>query len=381
MTDAASKALLPIGLHDTLAPMAEREASVVSTLLNSFYSFGYGQIAAPLAEFEETLLSSVGASEGRRMFRLMDPASRQMLGIRTDITTQIARIATTRLAEAARPLRLCYAGQVLRVEGDQLRREREVCQAGVELVGEAATTADLEVLSLAIQSVRAAGIDGFTVDLTLPQFVPQLCDSLGVDAETTARIREALDSKDIDTLNALEGDAGALFKALLSAACPADIALERLAGLDLPAAIASQIDGMAAFVAALREQHSKVTLTIDLGEYRNFEYHEGLCFTLFAPDGDGELARGGRYSVSGEDGDAETAVGFTVYVDAVMRARAEDDVPNCVFVPLEEAAQAATLRAEGWRVVTGLTAAADAAQEAKRMGCTHVYDAGQINEL
>ena len=81
MIDAASKALLPIGLHDTLAPMAEREASVVSTLLNSFYSFGYGQIAAPLAEFEETLLSGVGASEGRRMFRLMDPASRQMLGI------------------------------------------------------------------------------------------------------------------------------------------------------------------------------------------------------------------------------------------------------------------------------------------------------------
>ena len=90
MKDTASKALLPIGLHDTLAPNAEREATIVSTLLTRFYRYGYAQVAPPMAEFEDTLLAGVGASEGPRMFRLMDPASKKMLGIRTDITTQIA---------------------------------------------------------------------------------------------------------------------------------------------------------------------------------------------------------------------------------------------------------------------------------------------------
>ena len=172
MNDTASRALLPIGLHDTLAPDAEREASVVSTLLSCFYQYGYAQIAPPMAEFEDTLLAGVGAAEGPRMFRMMDPVSKKMLGIRTDITAQIARIATSRLAASERPLRLCYAGQVLRIEGGQVRQEREVGQAGMELIGEAAQAAEIEVLVLAVEAVQASGADDFTVDLTMPQLVP-----------------------------------------------------------------------------------------------------------------------------------------------------------------------------------------------------------------
>ena len=159
MTDTASRALLPEGLHDTLAPNAGAEWRVVSSLLGRFNLYGYEQVAPPLAEFEDTLLAGVGAAEGPRMFRMMDPASKRMLGIRTDITTQVARIATTRLADAPRPLRLCYAGQVLRVEGGQLRREREVGQAGVELIGEASSAAEVEVLALASERLGFAGFD------------------------------------------------------------------------------------------------------------------------------------------------------------------------------------------------------------------------------
>jgi len=377
MKDTASRALLPIGLHDTLAPDAERETSVVSTLLSCFYHYGYAQIAPPMAEFEDTLLSGVGAAEGPRMFRMMDPVSKKMLGIRTDITAQVARIATSRLAASERPLRLCYAGQVLRIEGSQVRQEREVGQAGMELIGEAAQAAEIEVLALAVEAVQAAGVDNFTVDLTMPQLVPLLCSELGLDDAVAADVRLALDAKDMDKLSKLSGEAATVLQGLLSAAGPADRALQKLNELALPASTQVLVNEIASFVDALRQVKPDVTLTIDPGEFRNFEYHTGLCFTLFARNDEGELGRGGRYSISGEP-----AVGFTVYVDSLMRAGAANGATNCLFVPYGAGQDIApSLRAEGWRVIAGLVPSDDAKAEAARLGCRHVYLDGQITEI
>src|SRR4051812_27520640 len=117
MSDTTSRTLLPEGLRDVLPPDAGFEAEVVDRLKKSFAANGYALVKPPLVEFEETLLSGVGTALAPRIFRMLDPASHRTLGVRADITTQIARIATTRLSSAPRPLRLMYAGQVLRVKG------------------------------------------------------------------------------------------------------------------------------------------------------------------------------------------------------------------------------------------------------------------------
>ncbi|HEY8351250.1 MAG TPA: ATP phosphoribosyltransferase regulatory subunit, partial [Sphingomonadales bacterium] len=103
--DYSERALLPEGFHDDLPPDAEYEASIGERLLARFYAFGYERVSPPLVEFEESLLAGSGRALSRQMFRLMDPASQRMMGIRTDMTIQVARIAGTRLAAAARPLR------------------------------------------------------------------------------------------------------------------------------------------------------------------------------------------------------------------------------------------------------------------------------------
>ncbi|MCH7887834.1 MAG: ATP phosphoribosyltransferase regulatory subunit, partial [Proteobacteria bacterium] len=110
MTDPANPALLPAGLRDVLPPDAEFEAGVVERLLATFAAFGYERVKPPLVEFEESLLAGVGAATASATFRLMDPASQRMMGVRADVTPQIARIATTRLKAAPRPLRLGYSG-------------------------------------------------------------------------------------------------------------------------------------------------------------------------------------------------------------------------------------------------------------------------------
>ena len=115
MTQSLEKALLPAGLGDGLPPLADFEADMVDRLMASFRSHGYERVKPPLIEFEESLLAGPGAALAEQTFRVMDPQSQRMMGVRPDITLQVARIAETRLRNAARPLRLSYNGQVLRV--------------------------------------------------------------------------------------------------------------------------------------------------------------------------------------------------------------------------------------------------------------------------
>ncbi len=378
MNDAATRALLPEGLHDTLAPRAELESRTVAGLLACFASQGYEQIAPPLVEFEDSLLAGVGAAEGRRMFRLMDPASHRMMGVRTDMTTQAARVATTRLAAAPRPLRLCYAGQVLRVESGKLRSEREFGQAGIELIGTASTGAEAEVLLLAAEALHAVGAADFTVDLTVPTLVPVVASALGLDAPAAAVAREALDEKDMAGLAPFTGRAREVLEALLVAGGEADKALDALVRLDLPGEAAALVEELHALVGTLRDAAPELTLTIDPGEYRNFEYHSGICFTAFDRNTSRELGRGGRYQVQGAEG-FEPAVGFTVYVDSLLRALPAPRRADTLFVPAGTPLKdAQKLRADGWRTVAGLDPAGDAAAEARRMGCSHVYRNGGV---
>src|SRR5438067_6190667 len=137
MTDAPHPALLPTGMHDLLPPEAEIEAQVVAQLMTTLTAHGYERVKPPLVEFEDTLFSGAGAAMATATFRMMDPASHRMIGVRADMTPQIARFAATRLGDAPRPLRLSYAGQVLRVNGSEIRPERQHGQVGAELIGAA----------------------------------------------------------------------------------------------------------------------------------------------------------------------------------------------------------------------------------------------------
>ena len=140
--DPPNPALLPAGLADALPPDAEREAALVEALMGVFAAHGYERVKPPLLEFEDSLLTGSGAAVAEQTFRLMDPVSQRMMGLRADTTPQVARIAATRLANAPRPLRLSYAGQVLRVRVTQLSPTRELLQTGVELIGAASAEAD-----------------------------------------------------------------------------------------------------------------------------------------------------------------------------------------------------------------------------------------------
>ncbi len=376
------KALLPAGLRDILPPNAAHEAGVAETLIGVFERHGYDRVKPPLIEFEDSLLSGSGGALAERSFRLMDPASHRMLALRPDMTLQIARIAASRLARAARPLRLAYAGEILRVRGSQLRPERQFGQVGAELIGSASPAADTEMILMAVAGLRAVGVEGLSVDLGLPTLIPALCRHWGV-AEADARtLRAALDRKDAGAVAAVAprigDDRAALLADLLNTAGPAGRALERLAGLDLPAAAAAERSRLAEVAERVRAGAPDLTVTLDPVENRGFEYHAGVTFAFFARHGRGELGRGGRYLADRGDGHpGEPATGLTLYMNAVLRVLPEPDPRTRIFLPAGTPAPTADqMRDAGWATVAGLDPVDDPAAEARRLACTHVLRDG-----
>jgi ATP phosphoribosyltransferase regulatory subunit len=376
MAEIVHPALLPMGLPDLLPPLAEAEASVVARLMATLAAHGYERVKPPLVEFEETLLAGAGASMAKDTFRLMDPASQRMIGIRADITPQVARIAAFRLKKSPRPLRLCYAGQVLRVTGGEIRPERQIGQAGAELIGAESVAADVEVIGLAAEALAGIGVAGLSVDLGMPTLVPAVCRGFGIAPEA---VREALDHKDAARIAETAGDAAPVLGRLLAAAGPAKRALGALAAFELPDEAASERARLAAVVEQLGKAIPDLRMTIDPVENRNFEYHTGIGFTFFARGGRGELGRGGRY-VAGEV-KPEPATGFTLYTDTILRAVPAPPAPRRLYLPLGTPGEVARrLRAEGWVTVAALDEA-PAEAEARRLGCTHLADGGTVREV
>ena len=373
MPEPANTALLPAGLHDVLPPDAAHEAAAVERLMAEFAGHGYERVKPPLVEFEESLLAASGAAMTQQTFRLMDPLSQKTMAVRADITPQVARIAASRLTRAPRPLRLCYAGQVLRVKGTQLRHERQFAQAGVELIGALEPEADAEVVLLAARALEVVGVRRPTVDLCVPTMVPLICRALGVSDADTAALRAALDRKDIAAVTAVGGPAAPLLERLIAASGPAERAMRALEALELPDAAEKDRRRLRAVMALLRAAQPDLTVTIDLVEYRGFEYHSGLSFTLFARGVRGELGAGGRYRTgTGGDDAGEPATGFTLFMDTVLRAVPMAPPPRRLFLPYGTPADvAARFRAEGWVTVASLAHADDEAAEARRLRCGH----------
>jgi ATP phosphoribosyltransferase regulatory subunit len=374
--DNDHRGLLPAGLADLLPPDAAREARAIDVAIERFAAFGYERVKPPLVEFEESLLGGPGAALAPQTFRLMDPVSQRMMGVRPDMTVQVARIAVTRLKHEPRPLRLSYGGNVIRVRGGALKPERQFAQVGTELIGVDSAEADAEAVLLAVDALRAIGVAELSVDLNLPTLVTAVGAGLKLPADTLRRVRRALDRKDEGGVAKALGDAKKsvdLFTGLLRAAGPAETGIARLTALKLPAAAAAEAARLGEVVKLVRGADEDLPLTLDPVEYRGLEYQTGVSFSVFALKGRHELARGGRYSAGyPEDGVSEPATGFTLYMDAVLQSSEAPPVRPRLFLPPGTPwSEAAPWQAKGYAVVRGVTAAEDPRIEAKRLLCSH----------
>jgi ATP phosphoribosyltransferase regulatory subunit len=349
----------------------------------TFSSNGYERIKPPLIEFEDGLLSGLGTAMATQTFRLMDPISQRMMGIRADMTPQISRIAATRLKKTARPLRLSYSGDVLRVKGTQLRPERHFTQVGAEIIGAGKAQADAEVVLLAIEALGSLGVAGLSVDLAIPTLVPALCYELKVSSDIEAQLRIALDRKDAASVNALSNQIGQsgtqLFEALLSAAGPAKKTMQAMNAMSFGPKATAERTMLNTVVDLIKVAVSDTQITIDPVENRGFEYHSGVTFTFFARGVRGEIGTGGRYLAENGTPQGEAATGFTLFMDTILRALPRPKTQDRIYLPFGTSpAIARKLRADGWVAVAGLEEQKNEDVEAQRLRCTHMLHNAKI---
>ena len=356
-------ALLPEGLRDRLPGDAAAADRLARRLADHFASYGYDRIQPPLVEYEETLAARLGPAARRELIRFTDPQSQATLALRSDITGQAGRIAATRLAHVPRPLRLSYAGPVLRVSGDKVRHEREALQVGAELIGSDTIMAACEILTVAVEGLALAGVTGISIDLTLPDLIETLA-STTLPPARIAELKALLDMKDAGGVAA----AGlADWLPLIAATGPVDAALAALRRFDHAGLLTSRLDGVAAMAAAVGD---KARVTLDPTERHGFEYQTWIGFSIFGDGIGGEAGRGGAYVVT-HDAASEPAVGFSLYVDALVDAGLGRSDTKRILLPLgTDAAVGANLRTEGWTTVAALNPAADPAA----LNCSHIWN-------
>ncbi len=369
--------LLPEGLEDRLPAEAARISAAMRACLDVLDAHGYDRVRPPLLEFEASLagrMAGAGAGsfggEGRAMFRFVDPASLRMLALRSDITPQIGRIASTSLKGAARPLRLAYCGDTALIRASQLDPARERLQLGAELIGSDSVAAASEAVMLAVEAMKAAGLTGISVDFTLPDLVDTLAaHALPLAPEQVEAVRRELDTKDAGGLRAA---GGAAYLPLLYATGPFTEALAALRAVDAGGALKSRLDGLAAIAAAVSDT---ARITLDPTERHGFEYQTWFGFTLYADGLRRAAGRGGTYRIAGSD---EAATGFTLYLDRLADAAPQPEAAKLVWLPLgHDRAAAARLRAEGWRTVAQLAEGDGAAA----LGCGYVLDGDGVRAL
>ena len=379
-----SKTLLPAGCYDLLPPHARHESELSSALLSTFESYGYEQVSPPLLEYSENLLAGRGAALSPYTFRVMDPTAHKVMGLRADITLQIARIAAGRLAQAPRPLRLCYNGLILRMQGEQLKNDRQLRQAGIELIGTASPEADAEVILVAANALKKAGITKLSIDLNLPGIVGSLLASEKLTNEQLKILFEAVACKDVSTLSTLSFGYRETLVALLQCAGPAGPALAAIARLELPESARKQLRDLQEVVHILtRGPNPDWTLTVDITENRGLNYHSGINFSIFIPGATCEVGRGGRYLIEGDkSGQDSEATGFTLYVETLRGLLAEPKRPKRVFMADGIADdQAQKLRSDGFVTIYALPEFGYAEEEARRLGCGWIFKNNELKPI
>lgn len=352
-----TSSLLPTGFRDRLPPEADASARLVRAILDTAASFGYERVQAPLAEYEASLTGSLGTS-ARDLLRFVDPVSGETMAVRSDITGQIGRIAATRMGHHPRPVRLSYGGPVVKLRATQLRPEREMMQVGAELIGTDSLAAANEVVQVAIEGLKAAGVKELTLDLTMPD----LLDVLKPKGDRE-ELKAALDAKDA-------GAVPAVLAPLIAAAGPLPEALDRMRAFDTDSKLKDRLDAIAEIAASVP---SDVRVTLDPTELHGFEYQSWFGFSLFSAQASGEIGRGGSYSIG-----KEPAVGFSAYIDPLIDAGLAQGERRRLFLPIGTLPQkAAALRAEGWVTVAQLTEDDSAGAQI----CTHVLVNGRAEPL
>jgi ATP phosphoribosyltransferase regulatory subunit len=347
--------VLPDYIADVLPSEARHIEEIRRDLLDMARCYGYELVMPPLLEHLESLLSGTGEALDLQTFKLVDQLSGRMMGLRADSTPQVARI-DAHLLNRTGVTRLCYCGPVLHTRPSGPHATREPLQFGAEIYGHAGLEADLEILTLALDSLKVAQVDAIKVDMADARIVHAVLQQSSMNTAQLTQVHAALAAKDASELRSLTRDAP---KSLSQA-------LQDLVQLYGDAQVLDEAQRVLPDVPAIRDAltHLKwlashiegASVSFDLADLRGYAYYSGARFSMYAPGASDALARGGRYDEVGSVfGRKRPAVGFSLDIKSVVGVAAPRPLRAAIRAPWGEATElrsvVAGLRKQGETVV------------------------------
>ncbi len=377
--------LLPDGIEEILPEEAQQLELQRRRLLDLFASWGYELVIPPLIEFLESLLVGTGRDIDLQTFKLTDQISGRLMGVRADMTPQVARIDAHNLKREV-PTRLCYLGTVLHTRGDHLEKSRSPMQIGAELYGHSGIESDLEILSLMLEMLEAAGLRKVHVDIGHVEVFRGLAKQAKLNQEQEAELFDVLQRKATPELTellsqySLPDELVEMLSVLPELNGGSEIigtARQKLAKADR--SVFKALDELEQMVEWIKLQVPDCPLNIDLAELQGYHYHAGLVFAAFVPGYGREIARGGRYDILNQEScKGRAATGFSADLKTISRL-AVLELANSgrkIFAPgfiddKQLESEIRKLRQQGRIVIRNL---AEQEDDAAEMGCEETLE-------
>jgi len=373
--------LLPEGIEELLPGQAEQLETLRRTLIDQMHSWGYELVMPPFVDYLDTLLKGMGNDLKLQTFTLTDQVSGRQMGIRADMTPQVARMDAHELKRET-PSRLCYLGTVLRTLPDGFVGGRSPLQCGAELYGSASIDSDIEIIRLMLATLKTTGIEDVYLDLAHVGIYRGLANQAKLDEKREAALFDVLQRKAIPELESmlddwqLEADVAAMLRALVELNGDVDViesARQQLAKADQ--SVLDALDNLAGIATELQRLTPATRLFIDLAELRGYHYHNGVMFSAYAAGQGQAIAWGGRYDNIGADfGRARPATGFSTDLKCLVGAGNTGAASSkAIFAPantdVELAEKITQLREAGERVIVELPGQSGGARD---MDCDRI---------
>ncbi len=311
---------IPPGTQILIGQAARRRRVLEREICAVFEGWSYEEIVPPMFDYFEVFAKGMGSGEEEHIYRFIDREG-NILALRPEFTSLVAKTVATRLAASPKPIRLFYSGEVLRFEKPKGGRQREFAQTGIEHYGGERKTADIEILLVAVETFQRLGIQGFQINLGSVDFFGGLVDRMDLPDEQIAALKDVLNVKDQPGLESLleklslEDKRKTILRSMLHLTGDKSIIAKARGLVKNPRSVAA-LDHLDEIYSIFEKLDLAKHLTIDLGEIRGFDYYTGILFRAYVRDFGFEVASGGRYDgLPAAFGEDLPAVGFSFSLD------------------------------------------------------------------
>ncbi len=365
--------LVPPGFKDNLNFDSFVEHQYKNIIVEYFRSNGFNLIKTPLIEYTNNL--------SKNSFSIKTKTKKEKISIRDDITPQIIRIASSRLVNKKRPLKICYYGEVVRKKGTILRPERQFQQVGAEIIGSESFKADVEIINLAYETLKKIGVKNIVIEISLPSILNKLINKIRNHNAKKSLIKY-IQLRDLkSSLSILSNKNQEIeLKNLYQCSGPIKIKENKIKELAKYKEHQNDIKRLIK-ITNLIKLSKEDSINIDLFELQNDNYYTGLKFTFFAKNVRGEIAKGGRYILNYIN-NSETAIGYTCFMDTVIRASSFENKNKKILIPFNTTNKIkSSLIKKGYCIFTSFDDTANFQNQTKAFGFNYYLNNNKVKKI